>query len=326
MASPRFSFLHQRRRNHEALFRLQEDTASDQQQDTAANDSGAILAARRAPLSGFHQDPARGIVDPSMCRAWTLQEYMLSTRVVSFSTDEMQWTCRTLRACECGNPEKLDYPRMEELRRRLETEKHGEVGEDTDRGRLKRISTCLNFWIEVVEAYCRRELSWMRDKLPALSGVASEFDRIVNREELAATGDTPPLRYLAGLWDIGVHRQLCWRPRRSRHDHHLEEYRAPTWSWASAEGEIYMKHSLMNDFVPQAEILEVMCALANLNDPFGQVVRKGTYLRVRATVLETQMSITRRAPSSAPKYRTVYGRVFLDCDIQDTPLNTPIWG
>lgn len=326
VASSRFSFLHQSRRNHEALFRLQEDDTSDQQQDTAVNDTGAMLAARRSPLSGFHQDPARGIVDPSMCRAWTLQEYILSTRVVSFSTDEMQWTCRTLRACECGNPEKLNYPRMEELQRRLETEKHGEVGEDPGRGRLKRMSTCLNFWIEVVEAYCRRELSWMRDKLPALSGVASEFVRISDKEELAATGDTPPLRYLAGLWDTGIHGQLCWRVIHSRHDRHVEEYRAPTWSWASAEGEIHMNHSILNDFVPQAEILEVMCALANPNDPFGQVVRKGTYLRVRATVLETQMTITRRAPGWAPEYRTVYGTVALDCEIQDTPPNTPIWG
>lgn len=326
VGSSRFSFLHQSRRNSEAVFRLQDNATSGQNQDTAADDSAVMLAARRTPFSGFHQHPARSIVDPSMCRAWTLQEYMLSTRVVSFSTDEVQWTCRTLRACECGNPEKLDYPRMEELQRGLGTTKIRGVGEDADKGRLDRISTCLTFWAKVVEAYSRRDLSWMRDKLPALSGVACEFSRIVNKGELAATGDMPPLRYLAGLWDTGIHGQLCWRVASSPRSVLVEEYRAPTWSWASVEGEIYMDHSYVKGLVPQAEIVEAVCALANPDDPFGQVVRKGTHLRVRATVLETRMTITRKSPRWAAEYETVYGRVILDCAIEDTPFNSPIWG
>lgn len=75
---------------------------------------------------------------------------------------------------------------------------------------------------------------------------------------------------------------------------------------------------------PQAEILEVACALANPNDLFGQVVREGTYLRVRATVMETQMWITRR-PGWAAEYMTVYGSVTLDYDLEDNPINTSIW-
>lgn len=324
--SSRFSFLHQSRRSSEALFRLQEDVPTGQHQNSAANNSAAMLAVRRAPSSGFHQYPNRGIEDPSMCRAWTLQEYMLSTRVVSFSTDEVQWTCRTHRACECGHPDKLDYPRMEELQRSLEMKKHAEVGEDTGQRYPDRMSTCLDFWTKVVEAYCRRDLSWMRDKLPALSGVASEYVRILNKEKLAATDDMPHLRYLAGLWDTRIHKQLCWRAFHSSRNDYFEEYRAPTWSWASVEGNVSMNHHEMSDFIPKAEILESMCALANPNDPFGQVVREGTYLRVRATVLETQMRITRRSPSWAEDYQTIYGNVRLDCDIKDIPLNTLIWG
>lgn len=321
VGSSRFSFLHQSRRTMEALFRLQDNATSGQDQETAPVDSAAMLAARRAPFSGFHQHPARGIVDPSMCRAWTLQEYMLATRVVSFSTDEVQWTCRKLRACECGNPEKLDYPRMEDLQRRLR-----EVGKDTDEGGLDWTATWLEFWTEVVEAYSRRDLSWMRDKLPALSGVASEFFRILNEEEPTATGDMPPLRYLAGLWDTRIHGQLCWRVVGSINDHDFE-YRAPTWSWASVEGKIRMDraYASMNCF-PQAEILEARCALANPHDPFGQVVRKGTYLRVRATVLETQMTLKVRSSSWGTQYQTAYGRVGLDCDVEEIPLGTLIWG
>lgn len=324
--SSRFSFLHQSRRSSEAFFRLEKDPNSEQHQNSAAHSSTTMLAVRRIPTSGFHQDPNGGVEDPSMCRAWTLQEYMLSTRVVSFSTDEVQWTCRTLRACECGNPEKLDYPRMEDLQRSLEMLKDVDDGDDTDQGYPDRMSTCLEFWDKVVEAYCRRDLSWTRDKLPALSGVASEFVRILNKEKLAATRNIPPLRYLAGLWDTQIHRQLCWRAFHPSGNDYVEEYRAPTWSWASVEGRVDMDSLYMSDFVPRAEILESRCALANPNDPFGQVVREGTYLRVRTTVLETKMWITRRSPGWAADYQTVYGNVALDCDLEDIPLNTLIWG
>lgn len=326
VGSSRFSFLHQSRRNSEALFRLQDNDTSGQHQDTAADDPATMLAVRRAPSSGFHQHPYRDTLDPTMCRAWTLQEYMLSTRVVSFSTDEVQWTCRKLRACECGHPEKLDYPRMEDLQRRVEVKRHREVGEDTDQGRLDRMLTCLGFWSEVVEAYGRRDLSWMRDKLPALSGVASEFFRILNKEELAGTGDILPSRYLAGLWGTGILRQLCWRASDFRNNDAQIEYRAPTWSWASVEGTIYMDRSWIDYLIPQAEILEAMCALANPNDPFGQVVRKGTYLRVRATVVEARMTIRSRSHGWVAGSQTAYGSVALDCEVEEIPLNTPIWG
>lgn len=323
--SSRFSFLHQSRRNIEALISVQRENTSDQHQRSADDNSATVVGVRRSPSSGFHQEHGRDIVDPSMCRAWTLQEYVLSTRVVSFSTDELQWTCRTLRACECGYPEELGSPRMEELQRSLETRGKVELMEGANQGGLDRMSTCLDFWNKMVEGYCRRDLSWMRDKLPALSGVAHEFARILDKE-LASTGDKPPLRYLAGLWDTSIHRQLCWRRGNSSHDDIIEEYRAPTWSWASVEGDVIMNRSNMNDLIPQAEILEANCALANPNDPFGQVVREGTYIRVRATVLETQMRITRRSPSWAEDYQTVYGNINLDCDLEDTPPNTPIWG
>lgn len=324
--SSRFSFLHQSRGNIEAFFPVQEDSTSSQHQESANDESATMVGVRRAPYSGFHQWPARGIVDPSMCRAWTMQEYMLSTRVVSFSTDELQWTCRTLRACECGNPENFGPPHMEELQRSLEMDKHAELSEGTNKGGHDRMSICLDFWDKVVEAYCRRDLSWTRDKLPALSGVAHEFARILDKTELASTGDIPPLRYLAGLWDTRIHRQLCWRAHSAEHNDLIEEFRAPTWSWASVECVVVMDHFEMNDLIPQAEILEANCALENPNDPFGQVVREGTYIRIRATVLETQVRITRIAPGWAEECETVYGNIDIDCDLEDIPPNTPIWG
>lgn len=136
VASSRSSFLHQSRGNKEILFQLEDDTTSNRHDDTDVNDGEtrrSMLAVRRTAQSGFHQGRRDVIIDPSMRRAWTLQEHMLSTRLVSFSTDEVQWTCRTLRACECGNPEDLQSPRFEELQRDLDkTEKNANMEFEQD--------------------------------------------------------------------------------------------------------------------------------------------------------------------------------------------------
>lgn len=333
--SSRMSFLHQSRGNKEVLFPVKDHTISDHYQgidDNGSDNRCCMLAVRRATLSGSHQDGLDDIIDPSMRRAWTLQEHMLSTRLVSFSTDEVQWTCRTLRACECGSPEDLGSPRLEGLRRSLE-----EAGYMSSQNQVENVGTgnfdwkfiCHHFWCGVVEAYCRRDLSWMRDKLPALSGVAREVFQIIDEAKPETTTVMPPLRYLAGLWEFELYRGLLWRRGMGGEYVDLVEYRAPSWSWASIEGEIFTYKwgqpigSL--GLVPQLEVLEVACALANPADLFGQVLQEGTYLRVRGTVIETQMKLRKKGRGWAVQYDTVQGTISLDTHLEDVPLNKRTW-
>lgn len=248
--SSKFSFLHKSRGNSEVLFELPEKAASGRDFDNAAvYDSGTrprMLAVQRTTLSGIHQSRHDDIIDPSMLRAWTLQEHLLSTRLISFSTDELQWTCRTLCACECGCPENCESPRLENLQRELDMVRRRRdvnCGEPMNTRNLE-ISICFDFWCGIVEAYCRRNLSWMRDKLPALSGVAHEFFQTLKKERLANQVSVQPLRYLAGLWNIEIHKGLMWASGKPT-DGASETYRAPTWSWASVEGEVFceaLKH------------------------------------------------------------------------------------
>lgn len=74
----------------------------------------------------------------------------------------------------------------------------------------------------------RRYLTNDRDVLPALSGIASEFQRT-----------RKPGRYLAGLWDNDLLRGLLWwtaKPgsRSSSDGAYLSS--PPSWSWASVKG------------------------------------------------------------------------------------------
>ncbi|KAK9782648.1 putative Heterokaryon incompatibility domain-containing protein [Seiridium cardinale] len=170
VANSRHSFLHQSRSNGEVLLQLPKSATSDRRHDGNVDGVSTgfdMLAMQKTPTSGIHQAPHRLMVDPVMCHACAPQEYALSTPVVSFSRDELQWTCRMLRACECGNPEGLDYPRIENLRKRLKAiqgEHKVRLENDTKSGGIRSKFACLEFWYNIVETYCRRELSWARDK------------------------------------------------------------------------------------------------------------------------------------------------------------------
>ena len=75
-----------------------------------------------------------------------------------------------------------------------------------------------------IRDFTGRKLTKRPDKLPALSGLASAFQ-------------TPELgAYLAGLWEKDLAHGLNWRPRIPEPNEDLddvEEYIAPSWSWAS---------------------------------------------------------------------------------------------
>lgn len=76
-------------------------------------------------------------------------------------------------------------------------------------------------WAKVVKDYTRRGLAEPSDKLPALSGIATRFQK--------ATNDV----YCAGLWKSSLLKELEWISTQPPHHCRPSIYRAPTWSWAS---------------------------------------------------------------------------------------------
>lgn len=99
-------------------------------------------------------------------------------------------------------------------------------------------------WYDLVRAYSLRELTFEDDKLPALSGLASLF--------AARTEDC----YCAGLWERDLAHELLWSGAAARPQgippppgfqqseirglKRPGKHRAPSWSWASFDGQIIM--------------------------------------------------------------------------------------
>jgi hypothetical protein len=132
----------------------------------------------------------------------------------------------------------------------------------------------IDFWNCVVSIYSRCELTFEKDKLVALAGVARALKVQMGCD------------YLAGMWRIELERNLLWsveskftRP---------EEDRAPSWSWASVDGEIKMpeRRSRFEDEVvkdeAEIEILRVSTQKKSA-DEMGQV--KGGALTVRGPLM-----------------------------------------
>ncbi|OTA93505.1 hypothetical protein M434DRAFT_39704, partial [Hypoxylon sp. CO27-5] len=173
-----------------------------------------VLVARAECKNGHHFDSSAEIgnpvaPDPTILRGWTLQESILPTRAISYSTDELQWHCQSIRSCECQR--KVNDHQVASIL----------AGES-------QLET-LRQWDKLVCIYAQRTLTYPEDKFPAISGIG----QLVHKQ----TG----WRYLAGLWKEHLIYQLLWE----RHSFHPffedtdtsmpAKYRAPSFSWASME-------------------------------------------------------------------------------------------
>ncbi|KAG8168158.1 hypothetical protein KVR01_003847 [Diaporthe batatas] len=165
-------------------------------------------------------------------RGWTFQEWMLSPRVLHIDTMTL-WDCfdgyaNELNRRYTGKPHLLRDP-----------EQFGEG-----------IS-----WAFIVKEFVARDITYEKDRLPALAGLAARYSQI--------TGN----RYLAGLWFEEMPRSLLWRklygdePEMPDDDETVDSERAvPSWSWASIDirvhydTELLRRAKLADSFIPEASV------------------------------------------------------------------------
>lgn len=183
---------------------------------------------------------------PLLTRAWVFQERLLSPRVVHFASPEMFWECREMSSCECG-------------RLQASVKSHYEKTANDDSPQLLRKQ-----WPEMVQSYSALNLSYADDKLPALSGVATKMSS--RRSES---------RYLAGLWSDSLEFDLLWINKDAmvpgkESNARPDEWRAPTWSWASIDAPIKFPFKDHTKVQIHFKVLEVYCKPAT-NDETGQV-------------------------------------------------------
>lgn len=175
--------------------------------------------------------------EPLHRRAWTLQEHILSRRVVQYVDDELVWHCRTGRATE-SRPILTKSALLDGRSMRHVRPVHLPLRDTVDTATARDL---LDFWAECVRNYSFRRLTRESDKLPAISGII---------QALQASGMG---RCYAGLWEIDFLVGLTWAsaPSIARVDGEFRpsharprQPRSPSWSWTSVDGMVaYQKDS-----------------------------------------------------------------------------------
>jgi hypothetical protein len=172
-------------------------------------------------------------------RGWTLQEHLLSPRLLIFGAWQMRWVCRAAQRAN-GGPDGV-YPRsFESLASKLQSSRTykdvwSEAAAALDAGRNVRARKCMleldgirGLWARVVEEFTRRKLSVADDRAAGIHGIAARYGELVRD------------RYVAGLWMGQLAAQLVWK-RPSTYDgptKSTEVQRKPSWSWIGVDGAV----------------------------------------------------------------------------------------
>lgn len=193
---------------------------------------------------------------PLLARGWVFQERILSRRVLHFTPRELVWECRAATRCECRAFE----GEWAEIHR--ETADRGNDVGSGPRGGIGGVD-----WHAAVYAYSQLALTFHKDKLPALAGVAR---RVSEERARGVAGAGGAGEYCMGLWAGTLSEDIMWvrnvKGLSSAPGPRPEPRTAPTWSWASI-GERVLLTSLDGGRV-LADVEEVRNLGGNDADPF----------------------------------------------------------
>ena len=194
--------------------------------------------------------------EPLQSRAWTLQETYLSTRLVEFASKQSHWRCTVTTGYDGFYSQFLYQADWAQY--------HEEQGPDWFN----------QAWSNLIYEYSGRNLTYLGDKFPAVSAIAEGFAE----QSKYSMGN-----YIAGLWEKTLLTDLLWyhgdpeTPIKATN----KQYIAPSWSWASVEGTVFMwiRANAANNMdievgdllVPAAEICSYKVEKLYGNVPFGPV-------------------------------------------------------
>ncbi|KAI1125264.1 heterokaryon incompatibility protein-domain-containing protein [Nemania abortiva] len=237
--------------------------------------------------------------EPTVARAWTLQESLLSRRILIFSRRQLYWCCVDSFG-GCGGQHvgltKLISGYIDKVVDDVRT--MGPLLDGPLRGK----------WKMIVEQYTQRRLSFAADKLLAVSAVAEHLSRVYWKHEQDSI-------YLAGLFVKAIDpsswlEQLLWYSVGWRIETRRPiPYRSPSWSWAAVDGPVRFEYMSQDYAMNMATVVNVSIDLVVPNARFGSV--RGGLL-----TLESKMCPVVDYMRLAPEYR-IRGDFWDDIYIDD---------
>ena len=245
-----------------------------------------------------------------------MQELVLGARVVRWEGWQVRWVCKGGEASENrpGMGEGKKGKGGVEWTRWLGD---GVRGEGVDQAGLYAE------WYRTVEQYTVRAITKQFDILPAIGGLASRFQGLVDD------------RYVAGLWAGDLHQGLLWTVEGPIQPGE-QPFRAPSWSWASINltsikfDKISSKEYETWD-TTWLEIEDVKATLASANaygEVDGGVLNVTGYmreLRVAGASVAGKVYEYRKNSVLDPEAESSVGDIFLDYPRMSTDPPLHVW-
>lgn len=190
-----------------------------------------------------------------LCKGvWAFQERVLSKRTVHFASDQVYFECLKHFRSEDGLLMDESFHSTEKV---VPNEAEGDG---------------LAPWFGILWHYTTCELTDSSDKLSALANVASAYSQILEDE------------YVAGLWKSSLIECLCWQSVQCKP---VNDYRAPSWSWASVDGLVGVGFN-SSSWKPLSTIQDTKVELEDDSKPFGKV--KSASITLEASMVHLSVS------------------------------------
>lgn len=247
-------------------------------------------------------------------RAWVIQERYLAQRMIHFGYDQVFWECREVKSCEIFPdllPSEIQTYSTDSDQNDIEQPTPQIPGDAINLIRSWNRTDLsqqqgLKIWDVFVSEYTNANLTNRTDKLVAIAGLAKSIMGVMD------------CRYLAGLWDYELHKQLLWSVADLYGATRPSSYIAPTWSWASICGQILPRPEELHgwDENHSRKLVEIIEAKIEgvMNDPMGQT-RSG-HLMVTSPLALSTIGI----PAISGNSRVLMKHQPFDSSQQLTPL------
>ncbi|GAB7355541.1 hypothetical protein MBLNU459_g6020t2 [Dothideomycetes sp. NU459] len=219
---------------HDGFLRRQQSSSDEVElRYSRPEDQGAKIVEHGTVFACLGDTVDRGERDALEFRGWTLQESVLSSRMLNFGSKQMSFTCLEARFDEDGSIRPSFGGPTDRDRIPMSLDVMG-----YDRNEPRRKKNAFYRWYAYLQQYTLRTLGQRTDKLTAIAGIAQRVN------ELSQS------RYLFGIWEDDIARGLAWRStelgnlRLHRSPLTRVENGVPSWSWAAYEGPVFHGYAL----------------------------------------------------------------------------------
>jgi hypothetical protein len=219
-------------------------------------------------------------------RAWTLQERLLSLRVLEFGTHQTSWNC-SYTAVHEGYVDGWADRDVKDAREHIETmhsllQNSGLAKQPWDVAPSGSAFALWN-WHNFVLLFTKRQMSVPSDRHRAISGIVEMYKDIIEDE------------YFAGMWRSVIAHQLLWRFNGMKHNPRPKPLQGPSWSWISINSAVCFPDLQKSDETRfQLEVISIRVKPLHDDQPYG-IFRSGELVvkgRIRNAVWTPLLGFT----------------------------------